>query len=242
MFFKGTPTLGPGEIAQETKAAGGVLNAATIYDHTHYYTVLPAKSLERGLAIQSDALINSTIDSDELSRELQVIIQEAKRKLDNPAAVAQETLYELLFDKHRMRRWRIGTETFLRGLTRDQLWAYYTSMYRGSAALLSVAGDVDADQAMSLIERYYGELPAGMIARDRGPREPERAEFRFREQSGDIVQMHTEIGWNTPGTLHEDTTALDVLGLVLGQGRASRLYRTVRDAGLVHAVAARNYT
>ena len=242
MFFKGTPTRGPGVIAQETKAAGGILNAATIYDNTHYYTVLPSSSFERGLAIQSDALIRSTIDGDELSRELQVIIQEAKRKLDNPGAIAQETLYELMFDKHRIRRWRIGTEAFLRGLTRDQLWSYYTSMYRGSVAVLSVAGDVDAEQALALIEQYYGDLPAGTFARDRGPAEPDRAEFRFREQSGDIVQTHTEIGWHTVGTQHHDTPTLDTLGIVLGQGRASRLYRTVRDAGLAHAVAARNYT
>ena len=242
MFFKGTPTRGPGEIAQETKAAGGILNAATIYDHTYYYTVLPSSSFERGLAIQSDALIRSTIDADELSRELQVIIQEAKRKLDNPAAVAQETLYELLYDKHRIRRWRIGTESFLRGLTRDQLWSYYKTMYRGASAVLVVAGDVNAETAFAEIERYYDELPAGNPARDRGPAEPERAEFRFREQSGDIVQLHTELGWQTVGALHEDTPALDLLGIVLGQGRASRLYRTVRDAGLVHSIAARNYT
>ena len=92
MFFKGTPTRAPGQIAQETKAAGGYLNAATIYDHTSYYTVLPARSLEDGIAIQSDALLHSVIDADELRRELQVIIQEAKRKLDNPSALATESL------------------------------------------------------------------------------------------------------------------------------------------------------
>src|SRR5262249_11032300 len=65
---------------------------------------------------------------------------------------------------------------------------------------------------------------------------------RLREQAGDIVQTHLEIGWPTPGPLHEDTASLDLLSLVLGQGRASRLYRGVREAGLVHAIGARNYT
>ena len=125
MFFKGTPTRGPGQIAQQTKAAGGYLNAATIYDRTSYYTVLPSRSLEEGLAIQSDALLHSVLDDDELRRELQVIIQEAKRKLDQPGAVAAETLYELMHDQHRMRRWRIGTEAFLQSLTRSQLADFY---------------------------------------------------------------------------------------------------------------------
>src|SRR3989337_614292 len=109
MFFKGTARRGVGAIARETKAAGGYLNAGTGYDHTSYFTVLPASGLAAALDIQSDALRNSIIDQGELARELLVIIQEAKRKRDTPAAVAHETLHELMFDRHRMRRWRIGT-------------------------------------------------------------------------------------------------------------------------------------
>ena len=84
MFFKGTARRGVGAIARETKHAGGYLNASTTYDHTSYFTVLPASGLEAALDIQSDALRHSVIDADELARELQVIIQEAKRKLDTP--------------------------------------------------------------------------------------------------------------------------------------------------------------
>src|SRR6266571_456029 len=51
MYFKGTPTRGVGEIAKQTKAAGGYLNAATIYDHTSYYTVLPASGFVHGLDV-----------------------------------------------------------------------------------------------------------------------------------------------------------------------------------------------
>ncbi|MFQ5769813.1 MAG: M16 family metallopeptidase, partial [bacterium] len=89
MFFKGTPRRGVGQIACETKALGGYLNASTIYEHTLYYTVLPGKSFLKGLEIQSDALINSIFNSDELKKETEVVIQEAKRKLDMPAAVAR---------------------------------------------------------------------------------------------------------------------------------------------------------
>src|ERR671918_241011 len=63
-----------GEIAKQTKAVGGYLNAATIYDHTSYYTVLPATGFRQGLEVQADAYANSLIDSEELARELEVII------------------------------------------------------------------------------------------------------------------------------------------------------------------------
>src|SRR5665811_687547 len=77
MFFKGTPERGVGEIARETKSAGGYLNSATIYDHTMYYTVLPSSGFIAGLDVQFDAYANSLIDTEELARELEVIIQEA---------------------------------------------------------------------------------------------------------------------------------------------------------------------
>ena len=61
MYFKGTPTRGVGAIARETKAAGGYLNAGTIYDHTHYYTVLPASGFVAGLEVQAEPRIVETV-------------------------------------------------------------------------------------------------------------------------------------------------------------------------------------
>jgi zinc protease len=242
MYFKGTPTRGPGVIAQETKAAGGYLNASTIYDHTSYYTVVPASSFHEGLDLQSDALIHSHIDEAELAKELEVIIQEAKRKLDNPAAVAREAVYELLFDQHRMRRWRIGTEAGLRTLTQQDVLDFFHGWYRGSSIVLVVVGAVETEAAFRAITERYRGLRAGAVTRDRGPAEPERAEFRYREMSGDVAQTRIEIGWRTQPTVHADTPALDLLATVLGQGRASRLYRDVRETGLVSGVSAHNYT
>ena len=74
MYFKGTASRGVGQIARETKASGGYLNAGTIYDNTHYYTVLPSSGFAAGLAIQADAYANSLIYSGELGRELEAII------------------------------------------------------------------------------------------------------------------------------------------------------------------------
>jgi zinc protease len=242
MYFKGTPTRGPGVIAQETKAAGGYLNASTIYDHTSYYTVLPSVAFEEGLNIQSDALLHSLIDEQELAKELEVIIQEAKRKLDSPAAVARETVYEMLFDVHRMRRWRIGTEAGLRILTRQDVVDFFQGWYRAPSIVLVIAGDVDEDAALREVQERYSSLRAGPAKRNRGPQEPERAEFRWRELSGDVTQTRVEIGWRTQSLLHADTPALDLFAVVLGQGRASRLYREVRDVGLAAAVSAHHYT
>jgi zinc protease len=242
MYFKGTPTRGVGEIARQTKAAGGYLNAATIYDHTSYYTVLPASGFAAGLDVQFDAYANSLIDADELARELEVIIQEAKRKADNPPAVATETLYELLHDRHRIRRWRIGREPGLRALTRDAMLRFYRNFYHPGNTVLTIVGDVDPDEAMRDVESRYGALPAGEPARDVGPTEDGTAGFRYREWAGDIGQAQIAFGWRTPPTLDDATPGLDILSTVLAGGRASRLYRAVRERKLASSVSAYDYT
>lgn len=242
MYFKGTARRGPGDMARETKELGGYINAGTIYDYTSYYTVLPSSGVELALDIQADALRNSSIDAGELSRELGVIIEEAKRKLDNPGAVAIESLYATMFDVHRMRRWRIGEEEGLRALTREDVVAFYRSWYRPGNVVLVVAGAVDPGVVREIVERLYGDMPAGTVPDEESPAEPDRRGLRYREISGDISQAYLEWGWPTPGTLHADTPLLSLLSIALGQGRASRLYREVREAGVVSGIGAYNYT
>ena len=242
MFFKGTKLRGVGEIAKETKAIGGYLNAHTIYDNTAYYTVLPSSGFRKGLEIQSDAYANSIIDAAELAKEMEVIIQEAKRKSDNPSAVATETLYELLHDAHRMRRWRIGREQGLRSFTREKMNSFYRNFYRPGNTIVTISGDVDADDALRQVTERYGGLEAATPKLTPGPSEPDRTGFRYRELAGDIAQSHLVIGWRTPGTLDPETPLLDVAASLLAGGRASRLYRAVRERKLASSVGAFDYT
>jgi zinc protease len=242
MFFKGTQKRGVGDIAKETKASGGYLNAHTIYDNTTYYTVLPSTGFAKGLEIQGDAYANSTIDARELSKEMEVIIQEAKRKSDNPSAIATETLYELLHDAHRMRRWRIGREPGLRAFTRDLMNNFYRNFYRPGNTILSISGDVDPADALRRVTELYGSLESRDPVRNPGPPEPKHDDFRYRELAGDIAQSQLVIGWRTPGTLDPDTAILDAAASVLATGRASRLYRAVREKKLVSSISAYDYT
>jgi zinc protease len=242
MFFKGTQTRGVGDIAKETKASGGYLNAHTIYDNTAYYTVLPSSGFAKGLEIQADAYANSIIDTNELAKEMEVIIQEAKRKSDNPSAVATETLYELLHDTHRMRRWRIGREPGLRAFTREKMNRFYRNFYRPGNTILSISGDIEPADALRRVTDLYGKLEGGEPVRNPGPSEPDHEGFRYRELSGDIAQSQLFMGWRTPGTLDPDTAVLDVAASILATGRASRLYRAVREKKLASSVAAYDYT
>ena len=241
MFFKGTPSRGVGAIARETKSAGGYLNASTTYDHTSYFAVLPASGLATALDIQADALRNSVIDPGELARELQVIIQEAKRKLDTPSAVAYETLHELMFDRHRIRRWRIGHEAELAKFTRDDVHGYYRSRYVPERTIVSIVGAVVPEEALALARETYGAWPAAAGAVDHSPEEPPRRGVRARTLRGDVTQAELTLGWRAVPPLDRDAPALDVAAAVLGAGRGSWLYRDLREPGLVTWIAAHYY-
>jgi zinc protease len=242
MYFKGTPTRGPGEIATATKAAGGWLNAHTIYDATTYITVLPSAAWREGLDIQHDAWASSAIDADELRRELEVIVQEAMRKADTPSAVTVETLYELLHDAHRMRRWRIGRPEPLRGFTDAKLREFYRNWYTPSNTVLAVVGDVDAEAVRAMVAETYASHAARDPMPEPGPHEPARRDARYRALTGEVEQSHVAIGWRTVGPLHPDCAALDVAASLLATGRASRLYREVRERGLATSASAFHYT
>lgn len=242
MFFKGTPTRGVGEVAKQTKAAGGYLNAGTAYDYTTYYVTLPAEGLETALDIQADALQHATLDADELARELQVIIQEAKRKLDSPAALAHETLHEVLFDHHRIRRWRIGTEAALAGFRREDVAGYYESRYVPERTIVAIVGDVDPAQAVAAARRRYAAWPARPGATDPSPEEPPRHEVRARTLRGPVTLARLVLGWRTVPPLHPDAAALDLAAAVLGTGRGAWLYRQVRAPGLVTSISASHYS
>ena len=242
MFFKGTARRGVGAVARETKSAGGYLNASTSYDHTAYFTVLPASGLAAALDIQSDALQNSSIDADELARELRVIIQEAKRKLDDAGAVAYETLHEIMFDRHRIRRWRIGNEADLARFTRDDLWAYYRSRYVPERTIVSIVGAVEPDRALAMAREAYREWAPAPGARDPSPEEPPRRDVRARTLRGDVSQAELAVGWRTVPPLHADAAPLDVAAAVLGAGRGSWLQRGLRETGVVTSIAAYNYS
>lgn len=242
MYFKGTARRGVGVLARDTKRAGGYLNAGTIYDRTQYYTVVPAESLASAVDIQSDALLHCAIDAGELSREIEVIIQEAHRKLDSPGAVTMETLYELLFDRHRMRRWRIGTEEGLRRLTRSDVVTYYRTRYVPRRTIVAVAGGVDPERALALLRQAYEPMDDVAPTIDRSPEEPDHTGLRLKWLFGDVRATVLALGWRTSGPLDPRAPALEVAAIVAAEGRGSWGYRHLRAPGVVSSINAAHYT
>jgi zinc protease len=237
MFFKGTKRRGAGELDKETKALGGYLNAETDYEYTHYYTVLPSEHFRQGLEMQADALQNLLFPEVELKREIQVILQEARRKADSADAYATEKLYEVAFEVSPIRRWRIGDETTLLPLTRQDVKDFYHRWYVPSNIIVVVCGNVDRRAALDeLVRKYAGMIPVKLERA--GPAvEPMQKQLRYRQLRGDIAEARTLLGFPAPPAFGKDWYVCQVLRAMLIEGESSILNRELKqDRGWVSSV------
>ena len=228
MLFKSSKNFPRVEqVAEEIAAVGGATNAGTIYDATNYYFVLPKEGFRRALDLQVDSIALPLFDAAELKKEAEVVIEESNRKKDNPPAMASESMFAIAFQEHRMKRWRIGSNEVLRNIKRDDLMAFYQTLYRPENMVLVVVGDVPHDEVMRHAEATFANIPRGKLVKNGGPAEPAQTAFRYGQASADLRQGYTSIGFHTPGVGHPDNPAIDALVTILGSGRASRFFRNV---------------
>ena len=242
MLFKGTPKLGPGELARRTKALGGSLNAHTAYERTVYHAVVPVRAAAELALLQADQVRNALIDPDELQRELGVIIQEARRKLDSPSAVTGETLHELLFEQHRIRRWRIGVEERLERLTRDEVAGYYHARYAPARTIVALVADIDESAGLDLLRAAWEDWRGVAEPIPPGPVETAPPTVRTRRMESDVAMVDLVLGWRGVGALDQHEPGMEMLSGVLGMGRGARLTRMLREPGTVSSIGAGHYS
>ncbi len=242
LMFKGTPTRGVGQIARETKRLGGHLNAGTIYDHTYYYAVVPRESVQEALAIQCDVIRNPLFEEGEIEKEKGVIVHELRRKLDNPHLFSREKLLELAFDRHPIRRWRMGNEEDIQRISREDIVSYFQRYYTASNMVLVVVGDIDPEAVMAQIRESYGDLPTVPVEREAIENEKPQSGPRLLRLSGDVSHSLMKVGFHAPPLFHPDHSAFVCLSTLLGRGRSCRLYRALKEEkGLVDGISSHFY-
>jgi zinc protease len=242
MLFKGTKRRGVGQIAQEIEAAGGDINAWTSFDQTVYHLVLASRYFDTGLDILADAVQHSSFDPSELERELKVVLEEIKQGEDAPSRVVTQALFSTAYTRHPYRRPVIGNEKSVKKLTRERLLEFFGRWYVPNNITLVVVGDFDSKQALAKIDRAWGAARKVAVKRlERG--EPGQRQTRAVVISRDVHETHASLAFHVPDIRDEDTAALDVAAIILGQGDSSRLNLSIkRNKQLVTDVYAYSYT
>jgi len=248
MLFKGTAKggvvrRGVGQIASEIEASGGEINAWTSYDQTVYHVVIAREFFDAGLDVLADAVQHSAFDKDELSRELEVILEEIKRSEDSPGNRVSRALFDQAFKAHPYRRPVIGYREVVAAFTRDDVTRFFSAHYRADRLTVVVTGDIDAEVALDRVERAFADCTRGARALPARPAEPAQDGLRVAGLVDDIEESHLALGFRGTSLLDARTPALDVLGVLLGQGDSSRLTRAVkREKRVANEVYAYSYT
>lgn len=231
MLFKGTEKFGLGEIEREIENHGGVCNAGTSYDFTHYYLTLPSENIRLGVQMLAEMVKSSSLDPTELEKERLVILEEYRRKQDNPEAMLFEDLYEQLHETGPYHRSVIGEENTIRSITRDQMMKYYTRHYAPENMTLVIAGDVTAGAAVEMANEWLGGYDRAyepLVPRPE-PTRFARAKVHHRAKpTGGEVYFALACG--APGATETDKIVpLDLAQCILGQGRASILFQEIKE-------------
>lgn len=242
MLFKGTPTLGVGEVAAAVEAVGGQINAWTSNDQTCYHVVVPAHEWRAGLDVLADAVSHPLFDEGELAREIEVVVEEIKRAADSPGQVGFRRMFELIFEGHPYALPVLGTAESVRAMTQADMRAFWRRHYVTGNTTVVASGDLDPQTVREAIASAFVDLPRD-VAATRPEATPLLPKARADVLRSTFSESRVLFGWPIPGLDHPDVPALDVLAIVLGQGDSSRLVQRVqRELLLVNDIGASTYT
>ncbi len=243
MLFKGTEKRGSNGIAQAIQDSGGYINAYTSYDRTVYWIDIPAKGAAVAVDILSDAMMNSTLPPEEYGKEQEVIRREFAMGLDDPDRQSSMLMFGTAYQDHPYRHPVIGHMDIYNALTREDVLAYYKERYVPNNLFFVVAGDVDAEKIHAQVAAFFEKYPRKALKPVILPQEPPQLGRREVHQEFATELTRLDLVWHIPQVSHPDVPILDLLSTILGDGRSSRLFRTLREEkGLVHSISAFAYT
>src|SRR4051812_46223148 len=151
MLFKGTEHFRADEISRWIESLGGSLNAETSKEYTHYYIDVPAHGARQAVTLLAEFLYRATFDPEEWRRECPVILEEMKRRNDDPEAMLWDIFNEALYAHPRLRQPVIGYAETVEAVTPASLRAFYKKHYHADRMLLVIAGDFELPQMRSWI-------------------------------------------------------------------------------------------
>jgi zinc protease len=242
MLFKGTTNRPGSRIDQEVQEAGGYMNAYTSFDRTVYHIDVPNTGASIAIDILCDIMQNATLPAEELAKEQDVIRREMDMNVDDPGRRAGRRLFETAYTRSPYRCTVIGYPDIFNELKPEDIREYYREKYAPNNVFYVVVGDVKNDEVIAQIRAAYAKSKARPAPPMVLPEEPQQTAPREIVEEAPIELGHFHFAWHIPEIRHPDVPALEVLAVLLGHGRSSRLYQEVRERqGVVHHVDAWTY-
>lgn len=243
LAFKGPEGSGEGEVARRIQQLGGEVNAYTSLDHTVFYIKVPSEHWREALESLAELVLGVGFDPGEMAREKEVILKEINMGMDDPGRRLNRLLWSTAFQVHPYRYPVIGYRGIFQDLEGEEVISYYRKRYVPNNMFLVAVGAVGADEFVAAAEEIFAPYPRKTYPLISVPPEPPQILAREAEEKMDVAEARLAMGFHIPSLHHPDLYPLDVLAILMGQGKSSSLWRKVRrEMGLVHSVSAYSYT
>jgi len=247
--FKGTLKYPSKMIDHAISRDGGVMNGMTYLDWTTYYETMPADKISLSLEMESDRMVNSNFNPDEIESERTVIISEREGNENDPLFRLSEAIQNASFSTHPYHYEVIGTLDDLNKISRDDLYSHYRTFYSPSNTIIAIAGDFKPEQIEIQLRNLYEKIPSTQkpdqeIAQDA----PLQSEKRIVVE-GPGETTYLEISYRAPRAAEKDFYTMTVLDSILtgptslnmfGSGisnKTSRLYQKLVEKDLAVSVS-----
>lgn len=231
LLFEGSENMGRGEFDKYVQNAGGTLNANTSFDRTYYFEILPSNQLALGLWLESERMLHAKVEEKGIETQREVVKEERRQRIDNqPYGSILEETFKRAYTQHPYRWPIIGSMEHLAAATEEDYKQFYADFYVPNNAVLSIAGDIDYDEAKQLIQKYFGGIPGSKksVQKPRVTEPPLSGEVR--DTIWDNIQLPAVIqAYRIPAQGTPEYYAVDMLSKILSSGESSRLYRSLVD-------------
>jgi len=229
LSFKSTDKLKEGEFDTIVKSRGGVNNAATGFDKTHYYIKTASKNLALSLDLFSELMHNLKLTDEEFQKERDVVAEERRLRTDNnPMGYLYFRVFNTHFTYHPYHWLPIGFMEDILSWKIEDIRDFYQRYYQPSNAILVVAGDITPEEVFTESEKYFGNIKNKREIPNVTAVEPKVDGAKRAVLYKESNQVDTlAITYAIPNYEHDDQVVLSAISHILSSGKSSRFEKTI---------------
>jgi len=213
---------------QQLQGAGATLNGSTNADRTNYWEVVPTGALELALWMESDRMgyLLPALTEAKFSNQRDVVLNERRQNYENrPYGLAPMALLAALYPADHPYHWAtIGEIADLQAVRLEEVHAFFRRYYHPANASIALAGDIDSDEALALVDQHFGDIERGeAVDRVQASAElPADVRIQFEDR---VELPRLYLAWHSPAMFADGDADLDLATDLLANGKTSRLYR-----------------
>ncbi len=228
--FKSTKHLKAGEFDEIVKSFGGVDNASTGFDYTHYFIKSAKEHLDKSLWLFSELMANLKLDEKEFQTEREVVAEERRWRTDNsPTGYLYFRLFNNAYIYHPYHWTPIGFMRDILNWTIEDIRTFHKTYYQPKNAIIVVAGDVNQSEVFELAKKHFEQIPNCCDIPKVHQIEPKQDGPKRVYIKREVESQILAIAFHIPNFEDKDQPALSAISELLSSGKSSRLYKTLVD-------------